>query len=413
MRNYNSSSPIVTGNDIQYNQYYGFYCSYYSNPVLNYSSSQDFGGYNNISLNGTYGIQVANNAAPVIGLPNPNYGGFNSIFSNSSYEIRNSTTSTVFASNNWWGNPNGPSSGELYGSVYWNPPLSESPGGGIESLVFTSEKDSDVPRDLINAYIEKCNINYEESAELFNKYFSENPNSQFTSFAVEEYIEVLLSSGMTIEDILTEIQSISEQNICDSINYQLSLSQILLNIRIVDFDSALKLLDIMLEETKNKDRLNWLLIQKGHIYTYCLNSPESGINYFETVLSNSDEKSDVFILAYEEINNIENGSTIKLFKQKGGDVVSALCPTEYRLYNNYPNPFNPTTTIRYDIPEASHVIITIYNMNGKVVDRLVNQKQGQGFYSVQWNARNVSTGVYFYQIKTDGFQQVNKMLLIK
>jgi len=88
-------------------------------------------------------------------------------------------------------------------------------------------------------------------------------------------------------------------------------------------------------------------------------------------------------------------------------------PVRYVLRNNYPNPFNPTTTIQYDIPKASHVILTIYNMNGQVVERLVNQKQEPGFYSVNWDARNVSTGVYFYQIRADGFQQVKKMLLIK
>jgi len=81
--------------------------------------------------------------------------------------------------------------------------------------------------------------------------------------------------------------------------------------------------------------------------------------------------------------------------------------------SNYPNPFNPTTTIRYDIPKASYVTLTIYNMNGQVVERLVNQKQEPGFYSVNWNAGNVSTGVYFYQIMADGIQQVKKCLLVK
>ncbi len=88
-------------------------------------------------------------------------------------------------------------------------------------------------------------------------------------------------------------------------------------------------------------------------------------------------------------------------------------PQKYCLYANCPNPFNPTTTIQYDIPKASQVTLTIINMNGQVVERLVNQKQEPGFYSVQWDARNVSTGVYFYQIQADGFQQVKKMLLIK
>lgn len=88
-------------------------------------------------------------------------------------------------------------------------------------------------------------------------------------------------------------------------------------------------------------------------------------------------------------------------------------PEEIILHANYPNPFNPITSIRYEIPKASDVTLTIYNMNGQIVEKLVNQKQEPGFYSVSWDAQNVSTGVYFYQIRAEGFQQVKKMLLIK
>ncbi|MFH2050818.1 MAG: T9SS type A sorting domain-containing protein, partial [bacterium] len=88
-------------------------------------------------------------------------------------------------------------------------------------------------------------------------------------------------------------------------------------------------------------------------------------------------------------------------------------PDKFTLFSNYPNPFNPTTTIRYDIPKASQVTLTIYNMNGQVVDKLVNQKQEPGFYSVNWDARNVSSGVYFYQIQADSYVKTQKMVLIK
>jgi len=90
-----------------------------------------------------------------------------------------------------------------------------------------------------------------------------------------------------------------------------------------------------------------------------------------------------------------------------------LVPEEFALHSNFPNPFNPTTTIQYDIPKASYVTLTIYNMNGQVIEKLVNKKQEPGFYSVNWNAWNVSTGIYFYQIKAKNFQQVKKCLLIK
>jgi hypothetical protein len=95
-------------------------------------------------------------------------------------------------------------------------------------------------------------------------------------------------------------------------------------------------------------------------------------------------------------------------KMQSGSLVS-----DFRLNQNYPNPFSPMTTIQYDIPKITHVILSIYNMNGQLVERLVNQKQEPRFYSVNWGARNVSTGVYFYQIRADDFHQVKKCLLIK
>ena len=90
----------------------------------------------------------------------------------------------------------------------------------------------------------------------------------------------------------------------------------------------------------------------------------------------------------------------------------------YKLMQNYPNPFNPITTLRYDLPEQSHVNIIIYDMLGRQVRTLVNQTQEAGFKSVLWNATNdygkpVSAGVYLYQIHARDFVQTRKMVLLK
>jgi len=88
-------------------------------------------------------------------------------------------------------------------------------------------------------------------------------------------------------------------------------------------------------------------------------------------------------------------------------------PDEYCLLPNYPNPFNPTTTFKYGLPEESNVTITIYDINGRQIQTLVQKTQPAGYYSVQWNASNVGSGVFFYQIITGDFQQVRKCILIK
>lgn len=88
-------------------------------------------------------------------------------------------------------------------------------------------------------------------------------------------------------------------------------------------------------------------------------------------------------------------------------------PTEYTLSQNYPNPFNPTTEIRFGVPEQSNVKITIYNAVGKQVAVLVNKDFSAGYYTYTFDARNLSTGVYFYEMQTNTYRQTHKMLLVK
>ncbi len=90
---------------------------------------------------------------------------------------------------------------------------------------------------------------------------------------------------------------------------------------------------------------------------------------------------------------------------------SILSPIE--LKQNYPNPFNPTTNISYKIPNSNEVKIIIYNSLGQIVKTLVNEFQKRGSYKIQFDGSNLSSGIYFYQIKTDNYQNVKKMLLLK
>jgi hypothetical protein len=88
-------------------------------------------------------------------------------------------------------------------------------------------------------------------------------------------------------------------------------------------------------------------------------------------------------------------------------------PTVYELSHAYPNPFNPTTTIDYALPSASHVRLVVYNVMGQQVDVLVDDMRSAGRYSIHWNAAGMSSGIYFYRIQADGFSERGKMLLMK
>ena len=99
-------------------------------------------------------------------------------------------------------------------------------------------------------------------------------------------------------------------------------------------------------------------------------------------------------------------------------IIQDHMPTVYDLHYAYPNPFNPFTSLRYDLPEDAFVNITIYDMMGRKINTLVSSHQTAGFKSIQWDATNnqgqpVSAGVYLYSIQTGQFSQTKKMVLLK
>jgi len=122
----------------------------------------------------------------------------------------------------------------------------------------------------------------------------------------------------------------------------------------------------------------------------------------------------------------ETGKQINLNLKKGEDIVISnatinklmvsgeLIPDKYSLEQNYPNPFNPSTAIEFSLPEnVGNVRLTIYSVLGEKVVELVNTALVAGKYSYQWNAQNVATGMYIYELRTDKFVSVKKMVLMK
>ncbi len=93
--------------------------------------------------------------------------------------------------------------------------------------------------------------------------------------------------------------------------------------------------------------------------------------------------------------------------------VDAGVPKQFALDQNYPNPFNPTTMIRYELPVASTVSLKVYDVLGREVATLVNERQEAGAYSVTFNANTLSSGVYFYRLQAGNFVATKKMMLVK
>ena len=100
------------------------------------------------------------------------------------------------------------------------------------------------------------------------------------------------------------------------------------------------------------------------------------------------------------------------------DNYDVIFPDRLMVHNAYPNPFNPVTSLRYDLPQNEIINITIYDMMGRIVKTLVNGSQTAGFKSVQWDAKNdrndpVSAGLYLYTIQAGDFRKTKKIVLLK
>ena len=83
------------------------------------------------------------------------------------------------------------------------------------------------------------------------------------------------------------------------------------------------------------------------------------------------------------------------------------------LYQNYPNPFNPSTEISFSLDESQVVKLSVYNLSGQLVSELVNRKLDKGLHKINFNANELNSGIYFYELECEGFTKTNKMLLIK
>ena len=95
-----------------------------------------------------------------------------------------------------------------------------------------------------------------------------------------------------------------------------------------------------------------------------------------------------------------------------------LMPKEFALHLNYPNPFNPTTTIRFELPKPSMVYLVIYDILGREVARLKQEQLGAGYHQVRWNGRDragrdLSSGLYFARLATPEYSRTIKLLLLK
>jgi len=137
----------------------------------------------------------------------------------------------------------------------------------------------------------------------------------------------------------------------------------------------------------------------------------AGWNYAPTANFPPDATQDVLATAFAE--PVAYYQTIVTDDITGIEEITSGIPSEFSLFNNYPNPFNPATTINFVIPEVSFVEIKVYDVLGSEVATILNESKEAGYHHVQFDATNLQSGIYFYQLQAGSFAETKKMILLK
>ncbi|MGD1049353.1 MAG: FlgD immunoglobulin-like domain containing protein, partial [Candidatus Krumholzibacteriaceae bacterium] len=169
---------------------------------------------------------------------------------------------------------------------------------------------------------------------------------------------------------------------------------------------------------------------------YALRYPAyQGTNYYAGIQSAEknaagfDVKTMWFGFSYQYVRNDVSGAPIDRFEIAGDvfkwfqsttnvDITPAVTPKSYNLAQNFPNPFNPSTTIKYDMKDKGLVTLKVYNVAGQLVRTLANSVKNAGSYTVAWDGKNdrggsVASGIYFYKMETKDFSQTKKMVMLR
>lgn len=158
---------------------------------------------------------------------------------------------------------------------------------------------------------------------------------------------------------------------------------------------------------------NQELLLNGEVSDTLFFTGNTSWNVFDTTITVSETLNEIGIqkyFGYMDFDYME--ISINALSVSNEDDSEAI-PENFMLNQNYPNPFNPTTIISYDIPKAGVVKLSVYNMLGQNVANLINKQQSAGSYDVQWDAKNVSSGIYIYRLEVGSFISTKKMILVK
>jgi tetratricopeptide (TPR) repeat protein len=396
---------------------YGLSFANYSQGFIHSYNAFDFSDYNIKSVSS--GVNAGNGSI-----------GYNAFRGTGAYHIYNESAGTIFAWNNYWAG--GIPKISKYNNSYYNVHASypelfdptpyvklvdghETEETEIESGIFLKEtvvKDNKpiekVPgiEELDRATILLYSEEYEKAFAEMHRLVAEYKDGYVGKRALV-FIEVILVKTERAKDILPMLEQYSNGNskVAQFAHYR----KVYQYFRLKEHDKAIEIMKSTEFSEEDADLRQARLYDLGVAYHDFLGKKAEAYRYF-----------DELVKTYPDCPLAEVANTVYRLTKDGyekptvdEDKEIAIVPTETKLFANYPNPFNPSTVIKYQLADASQVSLKVYDVMGREVATLVNSYQNKGSYEVTFNANGLASGIYFYKLNAGGKQFINKMLLMK
>jgi hypothetical protein len=396
-----NSSPVLDSVFVTNNMHFGVMAMRNSNPVFNHSSITD-----------TY-YHDTNVERPEVVLYNDCYPSFgkNDIIFDDGYSIFTYDTDPepYNCSNVYWGTcdtdlinqsffPQPPSWDVTFLPILTESVINYSPVVTILSDYFDDAVDFEKRNDLETAKGMYCTIieNYPLSQQ------SKQAASRLVNIATTDYEIGLVKSFMNNTYNLYPSTKLANAAYLDSLYCERLMK---------DYDQAITGYESRLQYCNGA--LDSLLTQLDIIYTYL----EADANETKSALV-SCKINGVTLVSSEQAKELENQIMDEIVNQPLQGDITYHIPDTVISNSNYPNPFNPFTTISFSIPDKSVCNLTIYNIKGQVVRTLVNEQKSRGKYNILWNGTDqhgkpAASGVYFYRLNINGKPYTHKMMMVK
>ncbi len=430
------SSPYIIGNEL-YDNGMALFCDQYSSPYLGYAETYG----NNYIHNNSIGLFANFSSNPFLGRTGCiAFGGNNSFVNQTSYHIEALNDCEILAENNWWDS----FAGKFYSynsNIDYEPYLESPPFNnlnnmknspeelafdskfaqrGFDSKVTTEEKELGFQNDWCIKWklLYARNLievkKYKQAQKICKDVIEEYPDSSLTHYAVDLLWQA--SRRGDNDSLKGFFKKLSNKKAKKKL--YASAEKIL-----AGFERNLRIenLDRIIAKYSGEQILEAVLFDK-FIYYFKEQKNKQLARDISNQLDSLFPGTHTALEAHRFLGDEQQGGNMLSKVNLGSEnmVVTGAdnLPKEYELRGNYPNPFNPSTTISYGIPEESKVQITIYDILGTRVTELVNEIQSAGYYNVTFNARNLASGIYIYRltaVKPDGklFDKVSKLMLLK